>query len=325
MWIPDVILLGPAGAKAYMYLSCLKRLFEEKMEKIEKIEKIEKMEKMEKMEKIEKTEEHFLSNVKNWIGVSAGAALSLLIVSGYSIDEITNICMEINLTDDIMSINIDEARQKLGLIKNKTIEDKLKYYISLKFGFIPNLKQLYSLSGIGLSMATFNLDKMRPEFLDKDSEPELCCVEAAMMSMAVPILMQPRKYKGYSYIDGALGSPYPISVFDHDDKKILGLYISSEEDCIRSDNNPASFLYRLIHSSMKVLRDNEIKYASKNVKHIVLKSAVKDTTGLTINTEMKQNMLNQGYSAADNFLKIVTNPEKYDISLKENEEIPFSN
>ena len=298
IWRPDVIMAGPAGAKGYLIIGCLKRLYEEK---------------------------NFLDNVKIWSGVSAGASISLLIVIGYTICEIQDLTMDMNIIDDIVSINLDEAREKLGLIRNKTVEDKLKSSIISKLGFIPTLKQLYLITGKHLVLVTFNLDKYRVEYLDKDTEPDLSCLEAAMMSMAVPLLIQPRKYKGDSYVDGAVGAPYPVLHFDNNGNKVLGLYISSEEDLYCSDKKPANYIYRLIQAGMRTLRNFEISYASKNVKNISLKTLIKDTTGLTIGKEKREEMIEHGYQYAQNFLLINNDPEKYNFNIEENEEIPFEN
>lgn len=297
MWKPDVVLLGPAGAKIFLINGSLKRLYEEK---------------------------DFFSNVTTWAGVSAGAAMSLLIVLGYNIDEIIDLCLDMNILDEIININLDEAKKNLGLIKNKLIEEKLKESIIKKIGYIPTLNELFLLTGLKLVIISFNIDKYRPEFLDKDTEPNLSCLDAALMSMAVPLLIQPRKYKGHVYCDGAIGSPYPVLYFDKDDNKVLGMYISSEEDLYCSDNKPSSYIYRLIQAGMRSLRNIEIKYSSENVKHIGLKTLVKDTTGLSISKETRKDMINYGYKMAEDFLKINSNPEKYKYNLDENEEIPFN-
>ena len=245
MWKPNVIMLGPAGAKGFLFIGCLKRLYAEK---------------------------EFLSRVKTWAGVSAGAAVSLLIVMGYTIEEIIDLCMDLNIVEDIIGINLDRAREKLGLIHNKTVEEQLKHSILKKFGYIPSLKELYLLTGVHLVLVTYNLDKLRTEYLDKDSEPDLSCLEAAMMSMAVPLLIEPRKYKGDSYVDGAIGAPYPVLHFDTENNNVLGMYISSEEDLFCSDQKPTNYIYRLIQAGMRSLRDFEIGYSSPNVKSIPLKT-----------------------------------------------------
>jgi len=295
-WKPNVILIGPGGSRGFLYIGCLKRLFEEK---------------------------DFLNDVKTWIGCSVGAGIALLIVAGYTITEIKNLCMDINIIEDIVSINLNDAKEKLGFIQNKTVEEELKRRVVSKFDYIPSLKELYQLTGLKLSLVTFNIDKLEPEFLDKDTEPDLSCVEAAMMSMAIPILMQPRKYKGNIYCDGAIGAPYPVLNFDCDGNKVLGMYISSSDDLCSSDKKITNFLYRLIHSGMKVIRDVHIEKSSSNVKNIPLKTVIRDTTGISISKESRQLMIDQGYNSGETFLKVNSDPEKYNLNLQENEEIPF--
>ena len=293
---PDIVLLGPGGSRAILEIGTLKRLFEE---------------------------EGFTNKVKTWAGVSAGAGIALLIVCGYTPIEIEEICSGVTILDDVLSINLDEAAKNLGLVKLKGIEAKLSQVVSAKFGFIPTLKQLYVLTGLELSVVAFNVDKMEPAFLEKNTAPDLSCVESVMMSISIPILFQPRKYNGDTYIDGAVGACYPLSHYDNGENFVLGMYISSDEEYINLENNPMKYIYRLIHCSMKVLRDMEIKYASDKVKHIILKTSFTDTTGLTMDQQTRNNLLRAGYIAADNFLKINKNPEKYSFSLEESQEIPF--
>ena len=295
IWKPNVIVLGPGGAKGFLELGCMKRLYEE---------------------------DYFLENVRYYTGVSVGAAIALLIVAGYTPDEAIDLCLSVNLIEDLGNIDFTKAKEKMGLIENKLVEEKLKDAIKEKFGIIPTLKQLYMITEIVYTAVTYNSDKMRVEYLDKDTEPDLSCVQAALMSMTIPFLIQPKKYKTYIYYDGAIADPYPVLYHDNGENNILGIYISSEQDCYSSNNNPKLVLYRLIQAGMKRLRDISIKYSSDNVKNIGLETTVKDTTGLSIDEESRKNMINAGYNCADEFLKINKNPEKYNISLDEYDEIP---
>jgi predicted acylesterase/phospholipase RssA len=296
MWRPTILLAGPASAKAFLIAGSIKRLYEEK---------------------------DFFSDVQIFAGVSAGAAMTLLLVCGYSIDEIIDLCMDLSIVDDIASINLDEAREKLGLIRNQTIEKTLYDAITKKIGFIPTLKQLYCITGVEWTAVAFNVDKMKGEFFNKDNEPDMSVLELVMMSMCVPILIQPRKYKGYNYVDGALTEPLPILHFDRSGHKILALHISAEEDLSYSDQSSTTFFYRLIHAGMSAIKEFNIQYSSENVKYIPLKTNIKDITGLTLSKETRQKMVDYGYACSSNFLKINSDPEKYTINLGENEEIPF--
>lgn len=296
MWKPTLFLCGPSGPKLFLQCGATKRLFEEK---------------------------DFLSDVKQYAGVSAGAAMTLLLVVGYSIDEIIELCMDLSIIEDIANINLDEAREKLGLIKNQTIEKKLCEAIIKKIGFIPTLKQLYCITGLEWTAVAFNVDKIKGEFFNKDNSPDMSVLELVMMSMCVPGLIQPRKYKGDNFLDGAITQPLPILEFDHSGNKILALHISSEEDLSYSDQSTTTFLYRLIHAGMTELKYLNMKYSSENVKYIALKTNIKDITGLTLSKDTRQKMVDYGYACASNFLKINSDPKKYEINLAENEEIPF--
>ena len=292
MWKPDLILLGPGGAKGFLEVGCCKKLYEE---------------------------EGFLNNVTDWVGVSAGAAICLLLVIGYTPDEIDEICMNINIIDDILSINLDQAKERLGLLKIKTVEDALNKRVRDKLDCIPTLQHLYMLTGKTYTAVTYNTDKMREEYLNRHTEPTLSCIEAALMSMSIPGFIQPRKYKGCVYVDGAIAAPYPVLQYD-DGRNVLGIYISSENDNYSSDKKFSNFGYRLIQAGMKRSRDMEIKYSSKRVKHIALKTSIKDTIGISISDEDKKGMVEHGYNCAEQFLIINSNPDKY--RIEEEEEIP---
>lgn len=296
LWIPDVIVLGPGGAKGYLELGFLLKL----------------------------EEENYYSSVQEWIGCSIGSSICLLIAAGYTIPEIIDECIDVSIINDITDINIDHITESPGIFNIRTIENLIKDKIRQRFGMIPTLKQLYMATGINLKIITFNLDKYRPECLSKDTEPNLSCVEAVMMSMAIPVILRPRIYRGYVYIDGAVGDPYPILTSDDGTKKILGVYIESAEDThYASDKNPGIFLYRCMCASMKVLRDRSIKLASDKCKHVSLKTAVKDTIGITLGDDSKHNMIRSGYKTAMIFLTKLKHPDKYKILLDDNEEIPM--
>jgi predicted acylesterase/phospholipase RssA len=121
MWKPDLLLCGPSGPKAFLITGAIKRLYEDK---------------------------NFLADVKHFVGVSAGAATTLLLVVGYTIDEIIDFYMDLSIIDDIANINLNEVREKFGLIRNQTIEKRLSDTVTKKLGFIPTLKQLYCITGL---------------------------------------------------------------------------------------------------------------------------------------------------------------------------------
>ena len=294
IWKPDVIVLGPGGAKGYLELGALYKL----------------------------EQVNFFSDVSVWLGCSIGSAIALLKVSGYSATEIINDCININLVNDITDINIDRITESPGLFNNKTIEKLLELRIKQRFGMIPTLLQLFMATGYVLAYVTFNLDKMRVEVLTKDSNPELSCIKGSMMSMAAPLLIKPIIYRGNVYVDGAIGDPYPILIYDNGENNILGIYIHSEHSSHSSDKKFFRYIYRCAQASMKVLRDQHIEWSSDKCLHLALKTPVTDTTGLTLDHKYKMAMIDSGYKSAALFLLRLKDPVKYQVLLDDNEEIP---
>jgi len=306
IWIPDVIVLGPGGAKGYLILGFMKALEEDK----------------------------YYLKTHEWIGCSIGASIALMLSAEYTMTHIIDDCIDINVINDIKDINLEHISEKPGLLTIKKIEDLLKLRMIERFGMVPTLRQLYMATGNLLKIVTFNRTKMRSEVLSKDTEPNLSAVEAVMMSMAIPGLVAPRIYKNNIYVDGALGDPYPILISDDGIKKILGIYIDSEQEINQTYDHPSYIdiikiwimhMYGCLQASMKVLRDNSLKLSSSNCKHVSLNTPVIDTTGISLNKEGKLNMINVGYNEGIRFLRELKDPAKYKILLDDNEEIPNIN
>ena len=302
-WKPNVMVLGPGGAKAYMELGALL-----------------------KFESL-----GYFRHVTHWTGCSAGAAIALLIVAGYTITEIIRETFAIDILKDITDLlnnitgleSLMHILERKGLFSNRQVQQHITKKIQQKFGNVPTLRQLYMATGLHLTMVTYNIDKERVEYLDKDSEPNLCCVQAAMMSMAVPFLMQCRLYKGCEYIDGAVGDPYSIGIHDNGENIILGIYVLSDTQDSDKNASKIKYLYRVGHASINQLREQNIKYASDRCKHLPLVSPLLDTTGLSFSDENKEELMKIGYRAATQFVEKLSHPEKYNVLLSEDEEIPF--
>lgn len=294
IWIPDMILLGPGGVKGYLELGLLLK-FEQ---------------------------EGYYSTVNQWMGCSVGAIICLLIVCGYSITDIINDCIDMNIINDMADINIERIAETPGLLTIKSTENFIRQRVIQRFGMVPTMKQLYMATGMDLTVVAYNLDKMRPEYLNKDTEPNLPCITGVMMSAAIPGIVCPRVYKGYVYIDGAIGDPYPI-LYKDDGRKILGIYIDTEYSTDHSDKNWGIYAYRCSQASIKTLRDRSLRDASNNCKHLALKTSVLDATGLSLDFDSKKAMIVSGIKSAFIFLNNLKSPSKYKIILNDNEEIPI--
>ena len=273
-WSPTVLVLGPGGVKGFLELGAL-LVFER---------------------------EKYLERIQHYVGVSVGAVISLLLVAGYSVTEIIAEAFDVNIFQDISSINISEARANSGLISNRGVKDRLLQRMEAKFGFIPTLQQLYVATGLVFTVVTMNLDRDCPEYISKNTDPTLSAVDAVMLSMNIPLLFYKLRHKNCVCIDGAFGDPYPVCEFDDGNTDILGIYIVTKRPGINNDSNFLLYLYKIIDSFMTYSRVRNMQRSSSRVRHLELCTPTFDTVGLTVDAQAKNTMIMCGYREAEKFL-----------------------
>lgn len=294
MWEASGLLLGPGGIKGFIELGFL--LYMEK--------------------------KGLLDKCHAFVGVSIGAIIVLLLVSGYSIYEIINEASKTNLLEDISSIRLQDIQQNAGLISQQKIRESLENLIIAKFGKVLTMNELYQATGLELHMTSLELDPINPHpvHFSYMIDPDISCVEAALLSANIPIVFKRLYYKGKCFVDGALGDPYPIHLLDNGNRDVLGLYISASFD---DHDGFLSYLRQIFYAGMVQLRNVSIRHASPRCRHIALTSDNIDPVGFTTSEESKINMVTQGYEIArkffehdqGNFLVSAVNIEKIEEAL----------
>jgi len=243
MWKPEILVLGPGGIKGFLELGALVGLQSEGM----------------------------LSDVTTYVGVSVGAIISLLLVVGYKVTEIISEAADANIFEDISSVSWKDVKENFGLVSSAPIKRKLTRSIMEKFGYIPNLEQLYHSTGLKLVCVTANLDKECPEYMSYETEPYISCVDAVMYSMNIPIIFTNSNIRDVYTWYGALANPYPVDEYDDGVTNILGVYIESTRRTNEepSDSTTTMYIHKLIQFTMSRLREQTIKTCSENCKHLL--------------------------------------------------------
>ena len=160
-------------------------------------------------------------SIESFAGVSAGSLISLGLVLGYSINELKDIMIGLDILK-IIDINADNILNYLNdygvdsgdkllnaievVIKKKTSNSKITF------------AELYAITQKKLIVVVSNLTKSVSEYLDHIKTPDMEVSFAIRMSCCYPYYFTPIKHNGCCYIDGALLDNYPIQVFDLEDK-----------------------------------------------------------------------------------------------------------
>lgn len=294
---PTVFVFGPGGVKGYLELGAALKL----------------------------EKEGWFLNSTHYTGCSIGSGTALMLSCGYTMTDIVDDCMEYDIFTEFDNLDWSNMIDR-GILENSTMEELLKSRVENKFGFIPTLKQLYLASGIVFTAVSYNETKKRTEYLNKDTEPDLSCIEAALMSMAMPVIFKSRVYNDCEYIDGAIGDPYPVLIHDNGQKDILGMYINTNSESVSNLPGQYSKIWekaaRVFMGPIKEYRDKIISWSSDRVKHLKLCCDIRDPIGVTVNKDSRQKMVIAGYKVAATFIDKLSHPEKYKLLLSDDEEIP---
>lgn len=290
-WKPEICVLGPGGMKGFLIIGALIKLF--------------------------KT--GYLDEVHTFIGCSVGVIISALLASGYKPEEIAEDALQVDIFHDSIELTLSDFKNNVGIISNRDIKKLLSDKIIARFGKIVTLKELYDITGITLVSVTLNLTTDTTEYLSWETEPNISVVDAALLSINIPLLFYKLEYKGNIYIDGAFGNPYPVDYLDNGKRKILGISITSRVpntiDPVATDN--MRYIYKVAHASITQLKKKIDASCSSQCRHLTLHSPCMDTTGISFTHDTKLRLLTIGYESAKRFLfstseiSIITEEDKY--------------
>jgi predicted acylesterase/phospholipase RssA len=295
-WRPRVVVLGPGGAKGLMILGFLSTL----------------------------EDSGLLTTVDTYCGVSIGAIISLLVISGYTIREIVGEAIKLDIFKDLAIFDFRASISNQGLISNEPVKRRLTQLLLDKFGTIPTLRGLYMQTGKAFITVTLNASDRESVIMTPFSHPTISCIDAAMLSMNIPFVFYQIFYEGKSYVDGALANPYPIDFFDDGNTDILGVYLTaraSPQERATSNNSTinnatastptplpiGSFWTNIFASLMDQRRTHIIQHASERCKHVCLETKTNNTVGYNLGITDKVHMIVDGYNEGRQFLVQIAN------------------
>jgi predicted acylesterase/phospholipase RssA len=286
IWMPSVLVLGPGGVKGFNktgFLCYLEQVL-------------------------------FFKQVNIIIGVSVGSIIGCLMVVGYSIKEIIDMTIPLNIFDELSDYTKHVSRSGLsritkkikditngsGLLSGDVIRHLLKQKISNKWGKGDiTLKELYDYTGIRLVCTVTNCSDRKAEYFDYLSEPNCSVIEAVLMSAAIPGVFYKRKYNGKYYHDGAIANPYPVKLFDDGKTNILGIYI--ETNINHEESNALASAYDCTNIQMGILKKIYQEQCTDHVKHVEIISEFDDVTGINVSDQDKYKMIYTGWNEGKKF------------------------
>jgi len=258
---------------------------------------------------LELEKHNYLNNVKEYIGVSAGAFISFGLCIGYTITELHKFILEFefsniqnvdpdNLINFLSTYGVDDGKQL-----EKLIHLLLKYKglsQDITFLQIYNLRpQLYF-----RCYATDLNTCMLKEFSHTET-PSVPIVFGLRCSMCIPGYFIPLKdpYSNHYLSDGGLIANYPLYILDSaKQRNTLGLTVSEDINIAKNINSVYDYFMQVYMSYSITKRKLALESNKKNT--IVIPSSETEILNFNIDIIGRKKLINDGAQAVKDFLTL---------------------
>jgi NTE family protein len=248
----------------------------------------------------------YLRFVKEYVGVSAGAFLSTMIVIGYSIQQITEICMGLDFSI-VRSFEIENALDifdTFGCDNGENLEKLLISLFRVK-GRDPDLT-FGKAAQLGLpSLKMYATDINTSKIIEYSSihSPDTKIIFALRASMCVPLYFQPIQdpITGHLLVDGAVLANYPIHLLNESEaEESLGILFNDINKEITKFEGFMEFLNQII-SSHYIAQNKEI-FEKFKIQSIVITCGEYPSWNFEASKEDRKLLIKIGEDSVKNFI-----------------------
>ena len=234
-------------------------------------------------------------------GTSAGAMVAALYAAGYTADELRDIFVKTDfrsLLDPSWPKWWDLYRHK-GIHKGKKLYEWV-YWLLQRKG-VTTFRDLR----VDLRIVASDLTNRDVLTFSADTHPTMKVAEAVRMSIGIPLFFEAYKFGEKLVVDGGILTNYPLWIFSHSSKPVIGLKLVSEQEETELPTAPASFAGYItaVLATMMEAHDKENERRSGWARTIHIPTGRVATTNFKLSDSDKHNLYNSGYVAATQFLE----------------------
>ena len=174
-----------------------------------------------------------IKHIKNYIGTSSGAILSLLLLIGYQpLEILTYLCIE-KVYKKMVQFNISNMLlMGKPLMSFEPIKSCLEQLIIEKVGHMPTMRSVEKLGckhGRKLFFTTYNLTDDKREYISSETHPDLPVINGIHMSSNFPLVFEPYMYEDKAYLDGGLVDNFAVEYGEKISNKCLGVMTNNPQ------------------------------------------------------------------------------------------------
>ena len=242
-----------------------------------------------------------LKDIDTLAGSSVGAIIILLLLIGYSPDDLFHTIKMMDL-GKLTDVNFNNFFTTFGLDSGERIIMTIEKFIANK-KINPRItfKELYDITNKTLIITTCCLNDKTAHYFSHKNYPNVEVLLAIRMSISIPIYFSPVRFHNKTYVDGGCIDNFPIQLFDNCLDEFIAIYLSDVQTTTTDLTNMEDLLMSMIDCLIEGVTVNSIRGYEKYTIKISLKNI--SMTNFKIDQITKQQIFDTGYNE---FLRLFT-------------------
>jgi predicted acylesterase/phospholipase RssA len=249
----------------------------------------------------------YLSQIREWVGVSAGALICFLFSIGYTLPQVEIMCstMDFGIVRSFEPENAFDFFDSFGVDSGENLEKLIRSVLKVK-GHSPDMT-FEEAAKKGLPLLRVYATNLRTcklvEFSAKKT-PKISLVSGLRATMCLPLYFKPviDSTKKYVLTDGGVLGNYPIHHLSEDEQnESIGLTFDHDKSVVESVNSLMVFCSQLA-ASYYVPRNRE-QIEKHGSRTIILPCGDYPSWNFEASIEDRKRLMMIGYVAAKEFIK----------------------
>jgi len=244
-----------------------------------------------------------LKKIKKYVSTSVGSIVSFLLIIGYKTEKIIEFINTFDFKNINENFDFDKLINIYGLNSASKIIIIIQSFLFKKTNSnditFAELKKKFKKS---LGIIGTNLTKNREEYFSPETTPDMSVILAIRISISIPIIFIPVKYKNNIYVDGGIFNNFPINYCNK--KTTFGITLHKQNN--NSINNLFDYFVSIYNTTIKV--NNTKNYFNKN--NVIIFEGI---TSYDLNDNTKKKLIDKSIEKAIEFCK--DNPIYISVSI----------
>lgn len=249
-------------------------------------------------------------DVKIWAGTSIGSVICLLMVCGYTPQDIFgkvySISSFFDTKVDTPALDIWNVLSNYGVIDINLFINVIEDMVVKKLGSVPTFLELEKISNKFLIVTGANINLQKAEYFCPKTAPYMSVIDAVRISCNLPVCKK-IKYNNYYYSDGGLVDNFPVEIAIHyhnlfslREPKTLGIVIVNNEvgTSKMEDFTLMTYLYNILMLPMTTMTRIKLKNIDDAIDLVKLSFDDVPIFDINISSVSKMEMWLKGYKEA---------------------------